>query len=108
VEDHSYPLAVLTHWESIAYLTLLLFLLLSRDLAGKSLIDREECHGCICSQKYHDLFATMDEDSKLRKRERRKEKKERTYARPYMVRVRPCTAREGPCGSRGSNLISLW
>jgi hypothetical protein len=33
------------------------------------------CHGRICSQKNRDLFATMDEDSKLRKRERRKERR---------------------------------
>jgi hypothetical protein len=35
------------------------------------------CHGRICSQKNRDLFATMDEDSKLRKRERRKERKKK-------------------------------
>ena len=42
MEGRRYPLAVLIHWESTACLTLLLFLLPSRDLAGKSLVDREE------------------------------------------------------------------
>ena len=58
-------------------------------------------------QKNSDLLAAIDEDSKLRKRERRKEKKERGKKRGKVPPSGARSAAEGggarePCGSPGS------
>src|ERR1700682_3935146 len=55
----------------------------------------ESCHGRICTQKNRDLFATIDEDSKLRKRREGKEAKTGFWGRDQVWRVR------GPVGPAG-------
>jgi hypothetical protein len=52
------------------------------DIAKAKQCTYDKCHGRICSHKNRDLFTTMDEDSKLRKRARRKDSKKTRRKEP--------------------------